>query len=173
MTLAKISLVLGGASSGKSSYAEALIAATQGRAVYVATAQSFDAEMANRISRHKTSRGQGWRTIEEPLQVADVLAGISADEVVLFDCLTLWLSNHMMAENDIDAEERRLIAALKACAAPVVIVSNEVGLGGVPENALARRFGQLQGKLNAVIAAEAGFVVNVIAGLPQVLKDTR
>jgi adenosylcobinamide kinase/adenosylcobinamide-phosphate guanylyltransferase len=168
----KITLVLGGASSGKSAFAEQLVTSAKGRAVYIATAQAFDGEMSNRIERHKSDRGDKWHTIEQPMDVAGVLDRMSADDVVLFDCLTMWLSNHMGANGDLAAEQDRLIAALNSCAAPVVIVSNEVGLGGIAENALARRFGELQGRLNIAIAAEAGLVVSVIAGLPMVLKGT-
>lgn len=170
--LSKITLVLGGASSGKSSFAEHLVTATRGRAVYIATAQAFDSEMSDRIERHKSDRGDTWHTIEEPLDVATILGGLSADDVVLFDCLTMWLSNQMGADGDLIREQDRLINALKSCAAPVVIVSNEVGLGGVAENALARRFAEKQGRLNTSVAAEAALVVSVMAGLPMVLKGS-
>ncbi len=170
--LSKITLVLGGASSGKSALAERLVTSAKGRAVYIATAQAFDGEMSDRIERHKTGRDDCWHTVEQPLDVAKVLDRMSADDVVLIDCLTMWLSNHMEADSDLTAEQARLVAALKFCAAPIVIVSNEVGLGGIAENALARRFGELQGRLNITVAAEAGLVITVIAGLPMVLKGT-
>ncbi len=166
----KVTLILGGVSSGKSSFAENLVKSAEKPAVYIATAQAGDGEMADKIARHRRSRGTGWRTLEEPLNVAGTLADISAGNVVLLDCASMWLSNHMLADADLAEEEARLLAALKDCASPVVVVSNEVGLGGVPENALARKFGQAQGALNIALANQADLVVQVVAGLPQVLK---
>lgn len=165
-----LSLVLGGAASGKSVFAEGLVRGTGRSPVYFATAQAHDAEMREKIERHKRLRGAGWRTIEEPLDVGRTLAGISGDTAVLVDCATMWLSNNLMAEADLEEAEAGLMAGLSLCAAPVVIVSNEVGLSVVPENAMARRFREEQGRLNQKLAAKAGLVVNVIAGLPQVLK---
>ena len=165
-----LSLVLGGAASGKSTFAEGLVKGTGRGLVYFATAQVFDAEMRAKVGRHKDMRGAGWRTIEEPLDVGRALAGISGDNAVLVDCATMWLSNHLLAENDLAEAEAGLMAGLALCAAPVVIVSNEVGMSVVPENALARRFREEQGRLNQKLAQEAGLVVNVVAGLPQVLK---
>jgi adenosylcobinamide kinase/adenosylcobinamide-phosphate guanylyltransferase len=164
----QLTLVLGGARSGKSRYAESLITATPPPWVYVATAQAQDAEMAERIAAHRTRRGVGWRTIEEPHEVASVLA---ADQgTILVDCLTLWLSNRMLAGADTDAEIAGLETALDVHLWPVVLVSNEVGSGIVPDNALARRFADLQGRLNQRIAARADRVVLVVAGLPLILK---
>ena len=117
-------------------------------------------------------RGRGWRTVEEPLDVGRALAAISGDNAVLLDCATMWLSNHLLAENDLAEAEAGLIAGLALCAAPVVIVSNEVGHSVVPDNALGRRFRSEQGLLNQKLAAKAGLVINVIAGLPQVLKGS-
>lgn len=170
--LANTTLILGGASSGKSSFAEGLITGTGKPAVYIATAQAGDGEMTAKITRHRQQRGGGWQTLEIPLDVADALGQQAGDHVVLLDCATMWLSNHMQAEHDLTAEQDRLIEALKTCAARIVVVSNEVGLGGVPTNALARRFGQAQGALNIALAGCSDLVVNVVAGLPQVLKGS-
>jgi len=165
-----LSLVLGGAASGKSLFAEGLVRGTGRSLIYFATARAHDDEMRAKIERHQRLRGSGWRTIEEPLEVGRTLAGLSGDTAILLDCATMWLSNHLLAENDLEEAEAGLMAGLSLCAAAVVIVSNEVGLSVVPENALARRFREEQGRLNQKLAAKAGLVVNVVAGLPQVLK---
>ena len=170
--LPELTLVLGGAASGKSTFAESLIKASGRGQVYVATAQIFDTEMRARVHRHKTDRGQGWKTIEAPFDLGPVLAKIAGDHAILVDCATMWLSNHLLAENDLAQAEAELMTGLAICAAPVVIVSNEVGQSVVPDNALARRFRDEQGRLNQRLAARAGLVVNVVAGLPQVLKGT-
>jgi len=167
-----LSLVLGGAASGKSAFAEGLVKATGRGLVYFATAEIHDDEMRAKVERHQRLRGAGWNTIEEPLDIGRPLAAIGGDQAVLLDCVTMWLSNHMLAENDLAEAEAELMAGLALCAAPVVIVSNEVGLSVVPENALARRFREEQGRLNQKLAVKADLVVNVVAGLPQVLKGT-
>lgn len=172
LDLPEFTLILGGAASGKSVFAEGLVVQSGRARVYLATAQSFDDEMRAKVSRHQTMRGEGWRTIEAPLDLVLALGEAHRDEVVLLDCATMWLSNHMLADGDLAKAEAALIRALTDCAAPVVVVSNEVGLSVVPENALARRFREAQGRLNQRLAAEASLVVNVIAGLPQVLKGT-
>jgi adenosylcobinamide kinase/adenosylcobinamide-phosphate guanylyltransferase len=166
---ARLTLVLGGARSGKSRYAESLITALPPPWVYVATGQGLDAEMAARIEAHRARRGAGWTTVEAPRELAGTLAA-HARAPVLVDCLTLWLSNLMMADAPIEAEFDRLAQALHKATAPVVIVANEVGSGIVPDNALARRFRDLQGWLNQRIAAQADRVVLVVAGLPLFLK---
>lgn len=168
--LAKLILILGGASSGKSAFAERLVTETGAPRVYLATAQAFDDEMRSKISDHQTMRGAGWRTLETPLDPADALAKVTGDEVVLLDCATMWLSNHLLAESDIPSQTQSLLSALANCAGRVVVVSNEVGLDVVPENTLARRFRDAQGKLNQQIAAQADLAVLVVAGLPMVLK---
>lgn len=170
MPLPALSLVLGGAASGKSRFAEALCAGRGGQKIYIATAEALDAEMRAKIDRHRTGRGQSWRTIEAPLAVADSLASAAPSDTVLIDCATLWLSNLMLAGADIDSEAQRLVAALAVCPAPVTIVSNELGMSVVPENALARRFRNEQGRLNQRLAAQADLAVLVVAGLPLVLK---
>ena len=142
ITLPPLTLILGGAASGKSDYGERLVAATGRSLVYVATAQAHDTEMSAKIARHKSRRGANWRTIEALDDVAPALGDADPTEVVLFDCATMWLSNQMFAEADLPDAEAQLLAALTARNAPVVIVSNEVGAGIVPENALARSTGR-------------------------------
>jgi len=166
---ARLTLVLGGARSGKSRYAETLVTALPPPWIYAATGQGLDAEMAARIEAHRERRGAGWTTIEAPLDLAAALAA-HARAPILVDCLTLWLSNLMMAEAPIEPEIDRLARALAEAAAPVVLVANEVGSGIVPDNALARRFRDQQGGLNQRIAAQADQVVLVVAGLPLYLK---
>ncbi len=166
-----LTFVIGGARSGKSRYAEGLIAALPPPWTYVATAEALDAEMSERIGAHRARRGSQWRTIEAPRDLAAAFtAGVTTP--VLIDCLTLWLSNLMLADADIEAETGRLEQALAAAKAPVVVVANEVGSGIVPEHALGRKFRDLQGVLNQRIAARADRVVLVVAGLPLVLKGT-
>ncbi len=164
-----LTLVLGGARSGKSRYAESLIAALPPPWAYVATAQALDTEMAERIDAHRARRGPHWRTIEAP---RDLAAAVAACEnmPVLIDCLTLWLSNLMLADANVDAEIARLEAALAAAKSPVVLVANEVGCGIVPGHPLGRRFRDLQGVLNQRIAARADHVVLIVAGLPLAVK---
>jgi adenosylcobinamide kinase / adenosylcobinamide-phosphate guanylyltransferase len=171
-TMPQLMLVLGGARSGKSRYAENLIAALRPPWVFVATGEPSDSEMAERIAHHRLQRGQGWRTIEAPHDLAAALASIAAEVPVLIDCLTLWLSNRMLANADLEAEIASLEAALDSRQAPVVLVSNEVGFGIVPDNELARRFRDLQGCLNQRMATRADRVVLMVAGLPIVVKDT-
>lgn len=167
-----LTLVVGGARSGKSSFAERIVTASSRPRSYIATAEAWDDEMRARIGQHVQDRGAGWATIEAPLDLSAALAALPPDHIALIDCATLWLTNHLLAEHDLDAEATALLAALAACPNPVVIVSNEVGWGIVPENALARRFRDAQGRLNQRIAAQAGLVVGVMAGLPMVLKGT-
>jgi len=165
----RTALVLGGARSGKSRFAEGLIAATGLDAVYIATAEARDGEMGERIADHRSRRGAAWTTIEAPLDLVEALADANG-KPVLVDCLTLWLSNLMEAGRDPATEGGRLAAALAAAAGPVVLVSNEVGSGIVPMNALARRFADEQGRLNQSIAAAVRQVFLVAAGQPLRLK---
>ena len=163
-------LVLGGARSGKSAYAEGLLAGAA--ALYVATGQAFDAEMAERIRLHVDRRGPTWTTIEEPLELATVLEShLSPHRPILVDCLTLWISNLMHAGRDVAAETERLAAIVATAPGPVVLVSSEVGLGLVPETRLGRDFRDHQGRVNQRIAQVCRRVVFVAAGLPLVLKD--
>jgi len=171
LPLPSVTLVLGGARSGKSAYAESLIEAV-GSGTYLATAEAGDAEMAERIRRHRERRGEGWETVEEALDLAGALAGhAKPDRPVLVDCLTLWLSNVMGAGRDVEADCRALTDGLGDLAGPVVLVSNEVGLGLVPETPIGRAFRDHAGRLNQSIAARADRVVFVAAGLPMVLKN--
>ena len=172
-TIEPLTLVLGGARSGKSAYAESLL----GRpgAVYIATAEAIDDEMRERIARHRARRGEGWTTVEAPLDLGSAIRAHThspnaSEGGVLVDCLTVWLGNLMHAERDIDREARSLIESLAAPEAPVVLVANEVGLGVVPENAMARAFRDHAGTLNQALAARADRVVLVTAGIPLVLK---
>ncbi len=169
-TLADLTLVIGGARSGKSRFAEGLVVASGRVRHYIATAQAWDDEMRARIADHQVDRGTDWITTEAPLDLGPALQQAASGDAVLLDCATLWLSNHLLADHDLDAECTKLLAALSACAAPVVIVSNEVGFGIVPDNALARRFRDAQGRLNQQLAAQAGLVVLVVAGLPMAMK---
>ena len=169
--LPPLTLVLGGARSGKSRYAESLVQGQDGACIYLATAEAGDEEMAERIRAHQERRGRRWKTVEVPFDlVAGLEAAVGRDRCVLVDCLTLWLSNLMAAGRDIDAETRLLTAALPNLAGRAVFVSNEVGLGIVPDNALARRFRDLAGRLNQAVAGAAQSVVFMAAGLPIHLK---
>lgn len=166
----KLTFVLGGAASGKSAYAESIVRATGKPKVYIATAQAFDSEMAEKISAHQQSRGADWQTIEAPLDLVGALSRVPPDAAVLVDCTTLWLSNLLLAERDAAEATEALIDALGQTPATVVVVSNEVGQGIVPATSLGRAFRSAQGALNQRLAAKADCVVQVIAGLPQALK---
>ena len=167
----RLTLVLGGARSGKSAYAESLVAGPG--AVYVATAEAIDDEMGERIARHRARRrGAGWTTVEAPLNLAAALRAHApgASGGVLVDCLTVWLGNLMHAGRNIDREAGSLLESLAVPPVPVVLVANEVGLGVVPDNPMARAFRDHAGRLNQALAARAGRVVLVTAGIPLVLK---
>ena len=166
-----VELVLGGARSGKTALALARAEASGLAPVMVATAQAFDAEMEARIAAHRAERDGRWTTVEESRDLLGALRReAGAGRILVVDCLTLWLSNLLLAEADVEAQIETFAAALSGLAGPVVLVSNEVGLGIVPENALARRFRDLQGRLNRTVAAVADRVTFVAAGLPLVLK---
>ena len=158
-------LVLGGAGSGKSRFAESLCQTPRS---YIATAQGLDDEMSQRIVRHKNDRCSDWKTLEAPVDLVAALKAAKGD--VLVDCLTLWLTNLVMAEKDIDAEIEALLGALKMSTQKIVIVSNELGLGLVPEHGLSRRFRYQHGLMNQRVAQVASCVVFVVAGIAQVIK---
>jgi adenosylcobinamide kinase / adenosylcobinamide-phosphate guanylyltransferase len=163
-----VSLILGGARSGKSRLAESL---ASGKKYYVATAQAFDDEMRTRIAAHKRQRGNGWLTHEVPFDLVNILKDLDVDShFILVDCLTLWLSNLLLAEADCAEMVGELIDHLKIAKANIVIVSNEVGLGIVPDNKLGRAFRDIQGIANQGVAAISTHVVFMAAGLPLVLK---
>ena len=168
----QVTLVLGGARSGKSLRAEALALETGLATVYLATATAGDAEMRERIAEHRARRGPSWALVEEPLALAEAIAQhADGAHVLLVDCLTLWLSNLLFADRDLEAAHPPLLAALREARGPVVLVSNEVGLGIVPDNALARRFRDAQGRLNQAVAGAASRVEFMAAGLPLTLKS--
>jgi len=161
-------LVLGGARSGKSRHAEMLIEALPPPWIYVATAQALDDEMAARIAAHRARRDSRWATIEAPRDLAAALTAV--DGPALVDCLTLWLSNLLMAGDDVEAESLRLVTTLARRRAPTVLVANEVGLGIVPDNALARQFRDAAGQLNQWLAARADRVLFMVAGIAMQVK---
>jgi adenosylcobinamide kinase/adenosylcobinamide-phosphate guanylyltransferase len=167
----KITLVIGGARSGKSAFAEDLAAKTGLAKVYVATGQAFDREMSDRIDMHKSRRGPEWENVEDPFDLARVLKGAAGGgKAVLVDCLTLWITNLMLEQKDFVREADALLALLPALEGEVIFVSSEVGLGIVPDNYLARSFRDHAGRLHQQIAALADEVYFVAAGLPLKMK---
>lgn len=164
-------LVLGGARSGKSAHAQRLAEECGGDLRYIATAQAFDGEMRDRIARHRADRDDRWRTIEAPVDLAGAITGLDAPGVVLLvDCLTLWASNLLLAETDETPPLAALVSAIRDARGRIILVSNEVGLGIVPDNALARRFRDMAGTINQAVAAAVDRVHFIAAGLPLVLK---
>jgi adenosylcobinamide kinase / adenosylcobinamide-phosphate guanylyltransferase len=163
--------VIGGARSGKSSFALQKASGIRGRKAYIATAQALDAEMKDRIDRHKQERAEDWHTIEEPTALPALLKSIGNDyEVILLDCLTVWLSNLMMQNADIEAEVESLLSAMASCRAELFIVANEVGMGIVPDNELSRRFRDWAGIINRKIASASDNVYLVTAGISLRIK---
>ncbi|WP_414644170.1 bifunctional adenosylcobinamide kinase/adenosylcobinamide-phosphate guanylyltransferase [Bosea sp. (in: a-proteobacteria)] len=170
MDIPHLTLVLGGARSGKSRHAEALIETLPPPWAYLATAQAWDDEMRVRIAEHRERRPAEWVTQDAPLDLPGAIRGLPSGQPVLVDCLTLWLTNLILAERDTSAAGSDLIEACAQATAPIVLVSNEVGLGIVPDNALARRFRDEAGRLHQAIAARARRVVFMVAGLPMQVK---
>ncbi|WP_419758452.1 bifunctional adenosylcobinamide kinase/adenosylcobinamide-phosphate guanylyltransferase [Acidisoma sp.] len=164
-----VTLILGGARSGKSRHGEALIGAHPPPWTYIATAESWDDEMGARIALHRARRDERWQTVESPLRLPAALAE-AAGAPVLVDCLTLWLTNLMLGERDVPAATEALLAVLAARSAPTVLVANEVGLGVVPEHRLGRDFRDAAGVLHQRIASRADRVLFMVAGLPMVVK---
>lgn len=169
--LSGTTLILGGARSGKSTYAEMLVLSSGLKPVYIATSQAHDNEMAERINTHQLRRGTNWTTIEQPLALSDaILAHSKPENAVLVDCLTLWLSNIMMANRHVEAEITNLASQLPKLTGPLILVSNEVGMGLVPDTPLGRDFRDHQGRLNQIIANAVDTVTFIAAGLPLTLK---
>lgn len=162
--------VLGGAASGKSVWAEEFLESRYDSITYLATGQIFDAEVAARVKVHKNRRDARWSTVEAAFDLGPALQATGDTDAVLIDCATMWLSNHLLRDNDLARAQDTLIAGLRACPVPWVMVSNEVGHGIVPDNALSRQFREAQGRLNIALAAEAALAVQVVAGMPQILK---
>lgn len=166
-----VHFVIGGARSGKSRHAQMLAESLADDRVFIATAQALDAEMTDRIARHRADRDPSWQTVECPIALAEAVAQAGARRrVLLIDCLTLWASNLLVGNADADAATDALIAAMAAAPCPIVLVANEVGMGIVPDNALARQFRDLAGRLNQRVAAAAGQVTLMVAGLPMRVK---
>jgi adenosylcobinamide kinase/adenosylcobinamide-phosphate guanylyltransferase len=167
-------LIIGGARSGKSAHAQALAEAEAqrrgGAAVMIATAEALDDEMRERIARHRAERGLGWRTLETSLEVAEAISRLDPADCAVVDCLTLWLSNLMFAERDLEAAAASLLQAAGRSESELILVTNEVGMSIVPENALARRFRDEAGRLNRRVAERADQVTVMFAGIPLVLK---
>lgn len=172
--MGKIVFITGGARSGKSRLAESLAEGFGTPLCYIATGEARDEEMAVRIAAHRSRRGNGWQTVEEPIRLMEALkAAEGRFQAVLVDCVTLWLTNLLLSHEDADralAEARALAALLPELTIPIVLVSNEVGMGIVPENALARSFRDLAGKANQTLAAAADEVYVTISGIPLKLK---
>ncbi|MER8696822.1 MULTISPECIES: bifunctional adenosylcobinamide kinase/adenosylcobinamide-phosphate guanylyltransferase [Mesorhizobium] len=166
----KLTFIIGGARSGKSAHAETLATALPSPWTYIATADAFDDEMRERIALHRSRRGEGWSTIDAPLDLAGAIEALPDNQPVLVDCLTLWLTNHMLGERDLEQECQRLAAVLSRPRGSWFVVSNEVGQGIVPDNALARRFRDAAGRLNQQVAAIADTVLLMVAGLPLKVK---
>jgi adenosylcobinamide kinase / adenosylcobinamide-phosphate guanylyltransferase len=170
----RAALTLGGARSGKSSAAERLAQATGARKTYIATAEARDAEMVARIARHRAERGDGWETVEAPRDLLGALRAADGEgRVIVVDCLTLWLSNRMLDGADPEADAEALCATLADMRAQIVCVSNEVGMGLVPDTPLGRAFRDAQGRLNQRVAAVCDLVLFMAAGLPLTLKAPR
>lgn len=172
--LPPLTVVVGGARSGKSRFAEAMVRQSgAARATYIATAQAWDDEMAARIAVHRERRDGFWRTVEEPMRLAEVLLRVPPGEPVLVDCLTLWLTNQMLAEppREVEYEIEGLAESLAEAAAPIVLVTNEVGQGIVPDSILGRAFRDHAGRLNQVVSAAADRVILVSVGVPLILKN--
>jgi adenosylcobinamide kinase/adenosylcobinamide-phosphate guanylyltransferase len=165
-----LTLLIGGARSGKSSHAEQLVRRYPAPWAYIATAQAYDEEMRERIALHRAQRGDGWQTRDAPLDLVGAIDAVPDGRPMLIDCLTLWLTNHMLAEHDVAAECAKLAQCLSKPRGPWFVVSNEVGQGIVPDNALARRFRDAAGRLNQQVAAVADSVILMVAGLPMKVK---
>lgn len=169
--MAQIKFVLGGARSGKSAYAEDLAESAGNTPIYIATAEIFDSEMESRVALHRERRGPHWQLVEAPVNLPQaIIASDNKDSVILIDCLSVWITNILVHEQDTDAATDDLIRALSACHATVILVASETGLGIVPENKLSRRFRDANGRLNQAVAALADDVFFVTAGIALRIK---
>ncbi|MEO1454862.1 MAG: bifunctional adenosylcobinamide kinase/adenosylcobinamide-phosphate guanylyltransferase [Pseudomonadota bacterium] len=168
--MGKSILITGGARSGKSRFAEELVLGMAGRGIYIATAEAHDAEMADRIAAHQARRGAEWQTIAAPLDLAQALRATEGETPRLVDCLTLWLTNQMLGNHDWTTATNTMAETLRKITAPTVLVTNEVGSGIVPDNALARQFRDAAGWMNQTIAAACDEVYIVAAGCPLKVK---
>lgn len=162
--------ILGGARSGKSWRAQSLAETAGPRRTYIATAEPFDAEMRDRIMRHQSDRGEGWTTVDAPLDLSQAIELCGSEQIILVDCLTLWLNNLLYHKRNIEIETKALIETIEHSSATIFLVSNEVGMGLVPENPLGRSFRDSQGRLNQALAQACDRVEFMAAGLPLVLK---
>ena len=170
MALSQRTLVLGGVSSGKSAWAEAVVLGSGRPPVYMATAEIRDDEMATRVAEHAARRGAGWGVVEPGTAIGPALSAVDPGSVVLLDCATMWLMAWMESGGTEAEAPPAFLAAVSVCPAPVVVVSNEIGLGGVAGDSLSRGFARAHGTLNQVVAEASDTVVLVAAGLPLSLK---
>ena len=170
----KITLILGGTRSGKSAYGEMLALKNFSSPIYIFTAQAWDDEMKSRIKTHKKRReGKNWKDIEAPIELGTAIKNnATSNNCILVDCLTLWLTNILLAGQDIDDAINELLQMIKACPGEIILISSEVGLGIVPENSMARQFRDFSGKLHQKLAIEAENVLLMVAGIPMVVKGT-
>lgn len=168
--LLSLTLILGGAASGKSVFSENIMVNSGLSPAYIATSRIWDAEIGERVRIHKSRRGAEWLNIEAPLELDEALGSLAPGQAVLIDCATMWLTNHVMDGSDLHAAQGRLLQALANAPVPVIVVSNEIGQGIVPMDADTRAFREAQGRLNITLAAQADCVVQVVAGLPNILK---
>jgi len=163
-------LIIGAAASGKSQYAEDILNNKVGKKLYLASANIYDEEMQEKVNKHKDRRGSEWTTIAEPLDAVHYIENLNIKEIMLFDCATMWLTNHFLEKSNIYHEIDLLVNSIKSSKGSIITVTNEVGSGIVPDNSMAREFRELQGKLNQKLATVASLVVTVIAGIPLILK---
>ena len=163
-------LIIGAAASGKSQYAEDILNNKVGKKLYLASANIYDEEMQEKVNKHKDRRGSEWTTIAEPLDAVHYIENLNIKEIMLFDCATMWLTNHFLEKSNIIHEIDLLVNSIKSSKGSIITVTNEVGSGIVPDNSMAREFRELQGKLNQKLATVASLVVTVIAGIPLILK---
>ena len=165
-------LIIGGAASGKSAYAEGLASNSKLSKIYLASANIHDEEMQLKVDKHKLRRGDDWTTISEPLEAEKKITNLNDNQIMLFDCATMWLTNQMLNKADVQSEILQLTDSMKFSKGSLIVVTNEVGSGIVPENSMAREFRELQGFLNQELASISDSVIQVIAGLPLFLKQS-